>query len=110
MNDNIRMMLLYDIYGNLLTKKQSEIFEEYYLYNLSLREIANNREISYQAVADSIKKSENMLNNFENNVKMLELSKRVESVYILIEKTKDLNNIRQEILNKLNLDVGEDDI
>ena len=51
-----------------------------------------------------------MLNNFENNVKMLELSKRVESVYSLIEKTKDLNNIRQEILNKLNLDVGEDDI
>ena len=89
---------------------EDEKNEEYYLYNLSLREIANNREISYQAVADSIKKSENMLNNFENNVKMLELSKRVESVYSLIEKTKDLNNIRQEILNKLNLDVGEDDI
>ena len=34
MEDNIKMTLLYDIYGSLLTKKQKEIFEQYYIYNL----------------------------------------------------------------------------
>lgn len=110
MTNDIKMILLYDIYGNLLTKKQSEIFEEYYLYNLSLREIANNRNISYQAVSDSIRKTENMLNNFESNIKMLKLSKRVESVHKLIEETDNLNGIRNRLLKDLNLDDGEDDI
>ena len=39
MDKNVEFSMLYDIYGKLLTKKQQEIFEEYYLYNLSLREI-----------------------------------------------------------------------
>ena len=51
MEENIKFSMLYDIYGELLTKKQQDIFEEYYLYNLSLREIAKNKEISYQEIA-----------------------------------------------------------
>lgn len=110
MNNDIKIVLLYDIYGSLLTKKQREIFEEYYLYNLSLREIADNRKISYQAVSDSIKKSEKMLEEFESKVNMLKLRSKVESVYKKIESHKDLNDIREELLNDLDIDDSEDDI
>ena len=44
MDKSVEFTMLYEIYGKLLTKKQQEIFEEYYLYNLSLREIAENKK------------------------------------------------------------------
>ena len=66
MEENIKFSMLYDIYGELLTKKQQDIFEEYYLYNLSLREIAKNKEISYQAVRD--RKVKNYLKNMRKKL------------------------------------------
>ncbi len=106
MDKNIEMTMLYDIYGKLLTTKQQQIFEEYYLYNLSLREIAQNREISYQGVRDSIKSSENMLKNFEDKIHMYDLLERVDKAYNLCD-TKDLNEKRDEIKKLLK---DEDDI
>lgn len=106
MDKNIEMTMLYDIYGKLLTTKQQQIFEEYYLYNLSLREIAQNREISYQGVRDSIKSSESMLKNFEDKIHMYDLLERVDKAYNLCD-TKDLNEKRDEIKKLLK---DEDDI
>ncbi|MDD3303874.1 MAG: DNA-binding protein [Clostridia bacterium] len=100
MEDNIEITLLYDIYGKLLTEKQQEIFENYYLYNLSLREIAENKKISYQAVRDSIKSSEAMLRNFEEKVEMLTLVKRVQKARSICEKT-DINKYKKELLELL---------
>ena len=101
MDKNIEITLLYDIYGKLLTKKQQEIFEEYYLYNLSLREIAQNREISYQGVRDSIKSSENMLKSFDNKVGMLNLIKRTNKAYEICSNCKDLNSYKEDLINLL---------
>lgn len=107
MEKNIEITLLFDIYGKLLTVKQQEIFKEYYLYNLSLREIAQNRNISYQGVRDSIKSSENMLENFEKNVGMLRMLKNVENACDILNKSKDLNNEKEKLLKLLK---SEDDI
>lgn len=107
MDKSIEITLLYDIYGKLLTNKQQQIFEEYYLYNLSLREIAENRNISYQGVRDSIKSSENMLKNFEEKIHMLELLERVDKAYNLCD-TKDLNLKRDEIKKLLRDEVDID--
>lgn len=103
MEENIKFSMLYDIYGELLTKKQQDIFEEYYLYNLSLREIAKNKEISYQAVRDSIKKSEELLEEYEKKVGMLNLKKKVNKIEKIC-KTQGGN--KEEILKVL----SEDDI
>lgn len=100
MEENIEITLLYDIYGRLLTSKQQEVFENYYLYNLSLREIAENKNISYQAVRDSIKSSENMLRNFEVNVGMLSLLNKVKKAYTICQK-EDINKYKEELLNLL---------
>ena len=96
MEKNVEFTMLYDIYGKLLTAKQQEIFEEYYLFNLSLREIAENKQISYQAVRDSIKTSETTLINFEKVTHTLELTQRIKQAYKLCE-SEDLNKKRQQI-------------
>lgn len=101
MDKNIKITILFDIYGKLLTNKQQEIFKEYYLYNLSLREIAQNRNISYQGVRDSIKSSENMLENFEKSVGMLKLLENVEKVCDILNKSNNINEEKEKILKLL---------
>ena len=106
MDKNIEISMLYDIYGKLLTNRQQEIFEEYYLYNLSLREIAENKKISYQAVRDSIKVSETALENFESVTHTLELREKMNKAYDLCDEA-DLNEQRDKLKKLLK---SEDDI
>jgi predicted DNA-binding protein YlxM (UPF0122 family) len=101
MEKNIEFTILYDIYGKLLTDKQQQIFELYYLSDLSLREVAQNLNISYQAVRDSIKTSENMLFNFESKVGMLKLKEKINSIYNECV-SKKANVKYNDIISKLN--------
>lgn len=55
---NMRLALLLDFYGELLSEHRRTIMELYYCEDLSLAEIAENTGITRQAVRDSIKKSE----------------------------------------------------
>ncbi len=107
MDKNIEMITLFDIYGTLLTKRQQEIFSEYYLYNLSLREIAENKDISYQAVRDSIKTSEKMLVTFETNIGMIKLKNNISKVINIVSDEQDLNDKKDVILELLG---SEDDV
>ena len=50
--------LLYDFYGQLLSKRQSEVMELYHEENLSLAEIAAEFGISRQGVHDALKNAE----------------------------------------------------
>lgn len=101
MDKNIELVMLYEIYGKLLTEKQQAIFEEYYLYNLSLREIAENKKISYQAVRDSIKSSEAMLNSFENIIGMKETVNKVRKALEILEQEENIENRKKELIKIL---------
>lgn len=101
MDKNIELVMLYEIYGKLLTEKQQAIFEEYYLYNLSLREIAENKKISYQAVRDSIKSSEAMLNSFENTIGMKSMVEKVEKALEFIEQEDNIQYKKDELIKIL---------
>lgn len=61
MEKTVRMAILYDFFGELLTEKQREYFELYYGENLSLSEIAENDGISRQGVRDTLVRAENIL-------------------------------------------------
>ena len=61
MEKNVKVSILCQIYGKLLTKKQFEIITDYYDNDLSLSEIAENNQITRQAVRDIIKKAEEKL-------------------------------------------------
>ena len=57
--------LLYDFYGQLLSKRQQEVMALYHEENLSLSEIAEEFGISRQAVHDTLKKAEQALSEYE---------------------------------------------
>ena len=101
MEKDLKITLLYDIYGKNLTLKQQEIFEEYFVYDLSLREIAQNKSISYQAVRDSISTSKNQLLSFEKNIGMLQLLENVKKAYIICKDSTNLNDDKEKLLKLL---------
>ena len=59
---------LNDVYGVLLTPHQREIIRNYYDYDLSLAEIAENSGISRQAVRDVIVKAVEQLKFYEDKL------------------------------------------
>ena len=68
--DNFYLIDLYDIYGNLLTKKQQQYFEDYYFDNLSLQEISENYNVSRNAIYNSLRETKEKLVLYESNLKI----------------------------------------
>ncbi len=70
LEDKIDIINLYDIYYELFTKKQQEIFEMYYDDDYSVTEIANTLNISLAAVSKTLKQVNLKLNKLENSLKI----------------------------------------
>lgn len=68
---------LFDAYGGLLSEGQQEIMASYINYDFTVTEIAENLNISRQAVKDSITKAERKLLSFEEK---LFLVKKIENL------------------------------
>ena len=88
MEKNVKISMLCEVYGKLLTEKQLAILEDYYDKDLSLSEIAENQNITRQAVRDIIMKGENKLFEFEEK---LEIMKR------MFEQEEKITNILSEL-------------
>jgi len=67
-----RMNFLFDFYQALLTDKQRSYMELYYLDDHSLGEIAESYGVSRQAVYDNIRRTEAMLEEYEEKLRLLE--------------------------------------
>ena len=72
MKDIYKSSLLYDFYGELLTKHQKEIYEDFMLNDLSLGEIAKERGISRQGVYDLVKRCDKILDGYEEKLQLVE--------------------------------------
>ena len=94
MDKKVKISILCDLYGKLLTPKQLEFLNDYYNNDLSLSEIAENNEITRQAVRDIIKKGEKKLFEYEEKLlfmkRTLNQEKKIEQV--LSELTKIQKN------------------
>lgn len=64
----MRMNYLFDFYQMLLTDKQRSYMSLYYLDDYSLGEIADEYSVSRQAVYDNIKRTEAMLEEYEEKL------------------------------------------
>lgn len=72
MNELVTMDALFRLYGGLLSDRQRYAFESYYMYDLSLSEIAEELTITKQGVSDLIKRAENELMRVESVVGLRE--------------------------------------
>ncbi|MFR2534598.1 MAG: putative DNA-binding protein [Clostridia bacterium] len=98
MEKNVKISMLCEIYGKLLTQKQLEVLTDYYNNDLSLSEIAQNNGITRQAVRDIIKKGENKL--FELEEKLLFMEKMMEQEKCLQEVLNELSKIEDASSDK----------
>jgi len=93
MEKNVKVSMLCEIYGKLLTEKQLEVLTDYYNNDLSLSEIAENNNITRQAVRDIIKKGENKL--FELEEKLSFMEKMIKQEKVLQEVLNELTKIQE---------------
>ena len=88
-NKLIENTLLLDYYGDLLTKHQVDILNEYYNEDHSMNEIATNIGISKAAVQDLIKRSIKQLQNYEKVLKLIQRDNELNDVLDQMRSEKD---------------------
>ncbi|HBA0843014.1 TPA: putative DNA-binding protein [Enterococcus faecium] len=86
-----RMNALFEFYSTLLTEKQMNYMELYYADDFSLGEIAEEYEVSRQAVYDNIKRTSKILEDYEKKLHLF-------SNYIVREQV--LENMTAYITDK----------
>ena len=112
MEKNVKISMLWQIYGKMLTEKQYQYIDYYYNEDLSLSEIAENEKITRQAVRDIIKKGERKLFEYEEKLlfmkRTINQEKQIQNILINLNKIqkessdKQISNILEEIRKELN--------
>ncbi|MDR2832664.1 MAG: putative DNA-binding protein [Streptococcaceae bacterium] len=101
-----RMNALFEFYSTLLTTKQMNYIELYYSFDHSLGEIAEEFQVSRQAVYDNIKRTEKILEDYERKLSLYsnyivrgeildELLEKYQSDAFLVEKLHELQEIEE---------------
>lgn len=85
---------LYDLYKTLLTDKQQNYFEDYYFNNLSLSEMAENYNVSRNAVSKQLGVIKEKLDNYEEKLCLYRKNKKIEKLDI----DEDIKNKIMDIL------------
>ncbi|MCI9286542.1 MAG: DNA-binding protein [Clostridia bacterium] len=98
MEKNVKISILCQIYGKLLTEKQYNFLDDYYNNDYSLSEIAENYGITRQATRDNIVKGENKLFEYEEKLGIMKrrLNQEQQIVKILSELTKIQTKLSDE--------------
>lgn len=98
MEEKVKISMLIETYGKLLTEKQNQILNDYYNNDLSLSEIAENEGITRQAVRDIIKKGEKKL--FEYEEKLLFMKRTIETNRKIEKALEELTKIQKDYSDK----------
>ena len=77
MDDFVYYNELYDFYKELLTDKQRQYFEDYYFQNLSFSEMAENYQVSRNAVFRQIHIVTDKLQEYENKLQLKNKKERI---------------------------------
>ncbi len=90
MAKDMKVALLLDFYGDLLTEKQRESLDFYYNDDLSLGEIGANLGISRQGVRDNIKRAEAVLLEMEDKLGLAAKFSEIKARLAEIRKAVDI--------------------
>lgn len=101
-DDITQASLLYDFYGQLLSKRQREVMELYHEENLTLAEIADEFGISRQGVHDALKNAEKSLNGYEEKLGLVAKFQKTN------EAVQQIDEIIDGVIEKLKGPEAED--
>lgn len=114
MDDLLEQSLLFDFYGELLTKHQKSIYEDFLLNDLSLSEIADEKGITRQGVHDLVKRCNQTLHNYEDKLHLVErfinAKEKIEKIHGLttafkgsrdLELIDEIEKISEELLEEI---------
>lgn len=99
-----QLVMLYDLYGGLLTEKQQEVFDLYHQCDLSLGEIAAEQNISRPAVHDLIKRTEHLLEKYEDKLHLAQREMERRGVLERLADMVDGNSEAVMLLKQLGLE------
>ena len=91
--DRVEIINLFDVYETLLTDREKEIFKYYYYEDLSLSEISENLNITRTGVFNTLKKVEEKLLQYENNLKLMNIKNTLKG---LLEE-QDIETIKGKL-------------
>lgn len=95
-----RINSLYDFYQELLTEKQRNYMEMYYREDFSLGEIAEEVNVSRQAIYDNVKRTEQMLEEYEEKLQLFD--KFMKRQALILELKKKIDEKDKEVLQLVN--------
>ena len=99
MEKHVRDSLMFDFYGELLTEHQRNVMESFINDDMSYSEIAENLEISRQAVYDLIKRINKQLNSYEDKLHLVE--KFIQARDKMDDLTSAISDLRDENMNSV---------
>ena len=95
--DEVYLSILYDYYGELLTKKQREYFTNYYFSDLSLGEVGDILKVSRNAIHKQLKIINEKLLFFESKLGLYEKDKKLKSIASKISNKTIVSEIEELI-------------
>lgn len=102
MGKDLKISLLLDYYGDLLTDTQRKLADLYYNEDLSLVEIADIFHITRQGVFDSLKRTRELMLIYEDKLKLAEEDSKIKQIVsdILFE-CNELKRIGNETASRI---------
>lgn len=90
---DIKLGILFDYYGELLTEKQQILFKDYYFDNLTLQEIADNYNISRNAVHKTLNTINKKLTFYEEKLGLYGKALKIRQL---------IDNLDEELKERIN--------
>ena len=99
----VEIGILFDFYGRLLTEKQLNIIEMFYIEDLSLSEIGTELNITRQGVYDTLKRAEDKLYQYEDTLGLAgKFRESQTNIKHILELTKGLKiHLENQDYNKI---------
>ncbi len=104
LSKNLLICDLLELYGKLLTEKQSKLLELYYFEDLSLSEIAENEGGSRQGAMDVIKRAEKELLKIEDELCLYARNQNQTKIISDLKLALDNNDLEKAKLLILDLE------
>lgn len=98
-----RINYLYDFYHSLLTEKQRAYVELYYLEDYTFSEIADTLNVTRQAVYDNLKRTKDLLEDYEKNLELYHDFIKRQQYYQQIREYAEDGNVSKisDVINEL---------